>query len=128
MVNVCLLIGSVIVFVGLLSVAFLNRTLGKREWTGIIFVILGLAVVGVADFSSNDNDENHTKNDIITGDMLIVIAQIIQAIQMVVEEKFVQGENIPSLQAVGWEGLSCRQYQKNCDFKVDCNFQACLDL
>lgn len=97
--------GSVIVFVGLLSVAFLNRTLGKREWTGIIFVILGLAVVGVADFSSNDSDENHTKNDIITGDMLIVIAQIIQAIQMVVEEKFVQGENIPSLQAVGWEGL-----------------------
>lgn len=94
---------------GLLSVAFLNRTLGKREWTGIIFVILGLAVVGVADFASN-SDENHNKNDIITGDMLIVIAQIIQAIQMVVEEKFVQGENIPSLQAVGWEGLCCRKY------------------
>ncbi|XP_066255721.1 solute carrier family 35 member F6 [Euwallacea similis] len=97
--------GSVIVFVGLLSVAFLNRTLGKREWIGISFVILGLAIVGIADFISTDSDEQHNRNDIITGDMLIVIAQVIQAIQMVVEERFVQGENIPSLQAVGWEGL-----------------------
>lgn len=36
--------------------------------------------------------------------MLIVIAQIIQSIQMVVEEKFVAGQDIPPLQAVGWEG------------------------
>ncbi|XP_050316084.1 solute carrier family 35 member F6 [Anthonomus grandis grandis] len=98
--------GSVIVFVGILSVAFLHRTLGKREWFGILSVILGLGVVGLADFMSKDTSgENHNKNDIITGDMLIVIAQIIQAVQMVVEEKFVQGHNIPSLQAVGWEGL-----------------------
>ncbi|CAG9767731.1 unnamed protein product [Ceutorhynchus assimilis] len=97
--------GSVIVFVGLLSVAFLNRTLKKQEWVGILFVILGLAVVGVADFASKDSSENHNKNDIITGDLLIVIAQVIQAIQMVVEEKFVAGQNIPSLQAVGWEGV-----------------------
>lgn len=39
--------------------------------------------------------------------MLIIIAQIIQAIQMVVEEKFVSGQNIPPLQAVGWEGTYC---------------------
>ncbi|ENN71855.1 hypothetical protein YQE_11472, partial [Dendroctonus ponderosae] len=97
--------GSVIVFVGLLSVAFLNRNLERREWSGIGFVIIGLAVVGVADFVSQNGEQQHNKNDVITGDMLIVIAQIIQAVQMVVEEKFVRGENIPSLQAVGWEGL-----------------------
>ncbi|XP_030765066.1 solute carrier family 35 member F6 [Sitophilus oryzae] len=97
--------GSVIVFVALLSVAFLGKNLVKREWFGIGSVIIGLAIVGVADFVSNDNDGSHNKNDIITGDMLIVIAQIIQAIQMVVEEKFVGGLNIPPLQAVGWEGL-----------------------
>lgn len=38
--------------------------------------------------------------------MLIIIAQIIQAVQMVVEEKFVSGLNIPPLQAVGWEGIN----------------------
>ncbi|KAJ8921116.1 hypothetical protein NQ315_013586 [Exocentrus adspersus] len=98
--------GSVIIFVGLLSVGFLDRVLKNREWTGIFFVIAGLAIIGVADFVSKDtNTDNHGKNDIITGDMLIVIAQIITAIQMVVEEKFVAGQDIPPLQAVGWEGL-----------------------
>nr|CAI5818775.1 unnamed protein product [Callosobruchus analis] len=97
--------GSVIVFVGLLSVAFLGRVMIKRQWTGIFFIILGLALVGVADFFSKDSSsDNHSRNDVITGDLLIIIAQIIQAIQMVVEEKFVAGQNIPSLQAVGWEG------------------------
>ncbi|CAG9815222.1 unnamed protein product [Phaedon cochleariae] len=97
--------GSVIVFVGLLSTGFLHRVLNKRQWSGIVFVIIGLAVVGVADFISKDPDDSHGNNDIITGDMLIVIAQIIQSIQMVVEEKFVAGQDIPPLQAVGWEGL-----------------------
>ncbi|XP_044260608.1 solute carrier family 35 member F6 [Tribolium madens] len=98
--------GSVIVFVGLLSVGFLERMLKKREWVGIFFVIVGLAVVGAADFLTKDtNAQNHGRNDIITGDLLIVIAQIITAIQMVVEEKFVAGLDIPPLQAIGWEGL-----------------------
>ncbi|CAH1963878.1 unnamed protein product [Acanthoscelides obtectus] len=97
--------GSVIVFVGILSVAFLGRVMVKKQWTGIFFIISGLALVGVADFFSKDSsDDSHGRNDVITGDLLIIIAQIIQAIQMVVEEKFVAGQNIPSLQAVGWEG------------------------
>lgn len=95
--------GSVIIFVGLLSVAFLNRTLKRLEWTGIFLIILGLGVVGAADFLTKNNEE-HGRNDIITGDLLIIIAQIITAVQMVVEEKYVAGLNIPPLQAVGWEG------------------------
>ncbi|KAG5890717.1 hypothetical protein JTB14_026023 [Gonioctena quinquepunctata] len=98
--------GSVIVFVGLLSTGFLGRVLGKKQWAGIFLVIIGLTTVGVADFMSSDTSSSGKgKNDIITGDMLIVIAQVIQSIQMVVEEKFVSGQDIPALQAVGWEGL-----------------------
>ncbi|KAF2897995.1 hypothetical protein ILUMI_08179 [Ignelater luminosus] len=98
--------GAVIVFVGLLSVGFLERVLKKREWSGIVFVIIGLAVVGAADFIAKDtNTGNHGRNDIITGDLLIVIAQIITATQMVIEEKYVAGLDIPPLQAVGWEGI-----------------------
>lgn len=63
--------------------------------------------MGLADFISKESGATHNRNDIITGDMLIIIAQIIAAIQMVVEEKFVQGQNIPSLQAVGLEGTYC---------------------
>jgi len=39
------------------------------------------------------------------GDLLIIMAQIISATQMVYEEKFVNKHNVPALQAVGWEGL-----------------------
>lgn len=52
----------------MLSEAFLERTLKKKEWAGIISVVIGLALVGVADFVSKDtNNDNHGKNDIITG-------------------------------------------------------------
>ncbi|KAL1122051.1 hypothetical protein AAG570_003457 [Ranatra chinensis] len=100
--------GSVIVFVALLSMLFLKRRIAWKKWLGIIVVILGLAVVGVSDFispSSSGSDEEYTTKGIITGDLLIVVAQIITALQMVYEEKFVAGRDIPALQAVGWEGL-----------------------
>lgn len=98
--------GSVIIFVGVLSVAFLNRNLVSREWIGILFIIMGLAVVGLSDFMSNDgNDSSYSKNNIITGDLLIILAQIITAVQMVYEERYVAGLDIPALQAVGWEGF-----------------------
>jgi hypothetical protein len=39
-----------------------------------------------------------------SGDTLIIGAQVVAATQMVLEEKFVSGLDIPALQAVGWEG------------------------
>ena len=39
------------------------------------------------------------------GDLLIIMAQIIVATQMVYEQKFVMRYNVPALQAVGWEGM-----------------------
>lgn len=67
--------GSVIVFTGLFSVGFLNRKLGVREWTGIAFVIAGLACVGASDIlTMEDTDIN--ANSIITGDLLIIFAQV----------------------------------------------------
>ncbi|XP_053680107.1 solute carrier family 35 member F6 [Anopheles nili] len=101
-----LLRGSVIIFVAILSVAFLNRTLVKREWFGIGFIMVGLVVVGLSDVVSNDNTgSQYTKNNVITGDLLIILAQIITAVQMVYEEYYVTALNIPALQAVGWEGF-----------------------
>lgn len=95
--------GSVIVFVALLSVMFLGRRLIIREWSGIVFIIIGLVLVGMADLRSSVSAEMNTSN-ILLGDMLIIIAQVITASQMVFEERFVAGLDIPALQAVGWEG------------------------
>jgi hypothetical protein len=52
------------------------------------------------------------------GDLLIIGAQVVAATQMVLEEKFVSGLDIPALQAVGWEGkyFAIKLWQKiiNC--------------
>ena len=95
--------GSVIIFVALFSKFFLGRQLGIRRWIGILFIATGLAIVGVSDMLSNDNKGNST--NILIGVCLIVVAQIITATQMTYEEKYVGSLNIPSLQAVGWEGI-----------------------
>jgi len=39
------------------------------------------------------------------GDILVVGAQIVVAIQMVIEEKFISKYKVPPLQVVGWEGV-----------------------
>ncbi|XP_031621338.1 solute carrier family 35 member F6 [Contarinia nasturtii] len=96
--------GAVIIFVALLSVAFLQRRLIAREWTGIFIIVVGLAMVGMADMLES-GDSGKSRNDIITGDLLILAAQVITAVQMVYEEKYVAGMDIPALQAVGYEGL-----------------------
>lgn len=97
--------GSVIVFTTVFSILFLKRRIRIRmyQWVGVFFVICGLAVVGLADMFFSNNS-TYSFGDIIMGDTLIIIAQLITASQMVVEEKFVSG-NVHPLQAVGWEGF-----------------------
>ncbi|EFN78988.1 solute carrier family 35 member F6 [Harpegnathos saltator] len=96
--------GAVIVFTGIFSIVFLHRKLRAWEWTGIAFVIVGLALVGASDMLTSENADMDT-NSMLTGDLLIIFAQVITAIQMVVEEKFVGEQDIPALQAIGWEGI-----------------------
>lgn len=67
--------GSVIVFTGILSMGFLDRKLGSREWSGIGLVIMGLALVGISDLMMNDGTAGST-NSILTGDLLIICAQV----------------------------------------------------
>ncbi|KAK6057483.1 hypothetical protein COOONC_05001 [Cooperia oncophora] len=58
--------GAVIVFTGLLSVGLLGARIQGFKWIGMVFVILGLAVVGVTDILYDD-DPLDDKNAIITG-------------------------------------------------------------
>lgn len=59
--------GAVIIFTGLLSVTFLGRRLVVSQWVGILITILGLIVVGLADFLSGNKDNGRKLSDIITG-------------------------------------------------------------
>ncbi|XP_076056122.1 transport and golgi organization 9 isoform X2 [Oratosquilla oratoria] len=98
--------GAVIIFTGLLSVAFLGRKLRYFQWMGMFTVIVGLIVVGLSDFLGTGTDsDGKDLNSIITGDLLIIAAQVVTATQMVVEEKFITKYNVPPLVVVGWEGI-----------------------
>ncbi|XP_018425361.1 PREDICTED: solute carrier family 35 member F6 [Nanorana parkeri] len=96
--------GAVIIFTGLLSVAFLGRKLECSQWVGILVTIGGLVIVGLADLLSGHHTGKNL-NDVITGDLLIIMAQIVASIQMVLEEKYVYKHNVHPLRAVGTEGL-----------------------
>ncbi|XP_069089799.1 solute carrier family 35 member F6 [Pleurodeles waltl] len=96
--------GAVVIFTGLLSVAFLGRKLLWSQWIGIFITIAGLVVVGLADLLSSGDQEESLSN-VITGDLLIIMAQIIAAIQMVLEEKFMNKHDVHPLRAVGTEGF-----------------------
>lgn len=100
--------GAVIVFTGLFSMIFLKRRLFAYKWIGITIVLAGLAIIGCADMffpDSSKRADDPSSESIITGDLLIVVAQIISATQMVLEEKFVCEKNVAPLRAVGWEGF-----------------------
>lgn len=96
--------GAVIIFTGLLSVGMLGARIQPYKWFGMLFVMLGLVVVGVTDILYDD-DPLDDKNAIITGNLLIIMAQIIVAIQMVYEQKYLHQYDVPALFAVGLEGL-----------------------
>ena len=97
--------GSVIIFTGLLSVAFLDSKLQLYKWVGMFSVIIGLALVGVGDFIFFQKGQHTDKYTVLAGDLLIIAAQGIVAIQMTFEEKIIKKYQVPPLQAVGWEGI-----------------------
>ena len=50
-------IGATIIFIGLLSVAFLKKRLEWFRWTGMAVVVCGVAMVGAADFIKTGEGE-----------------------------------------------------------------------
>ena len=97
--------GSVIIFTGLLSVAFLKTKLKLHQWVGMFTVVVGLVLVGIGDYVFFQQTQYMEKNTVLAGDLLIVFAQGIVAIQVTFEERVIKKYKVPALQGVGWEGI-----------------------
>lgn len=98
-----------VVFTGILSVIFLKRKLKPYHWFSMLLVLAGAAIVGSATQVCKSSDSGGSNPAL--GNALIVAAQVIVAVQMVVEEKLLGSYDIPALQAVGWEGFWVRAPQ-----------------
>ncbi|KAK6200945.1 putative UDP-galactose transporter [Scheffersomyces amazonensis] len=101
--------GSVVLFVAMLSVLFLNRKITKLEWVSLFFVSLGVALVGL---SGSKNAESSSTTDgvslsglVILGISLIVVGELLQAFQFVIEEHILDKHPIVPLQIVYSEGF-----------------------
>jgi len=116
--------GALVLWVGVLSVIFLRRHLYLYQWSALVIVTLGVALVGLAGTLDkrasfpNGDDLVATVLDIATstradddpakvalGVILILIAQIFTASQYVVEEKIMSHYSVEPLMAVTLEGM-----------------------
>ncbi|EYC06754.1 hypothetical protein Y032_0074g878 [Ancylostoma ceylanicum] len=95
--------GALIVCTGLLSIFMVAAKIPGFKWMGMLLVVMGLVVVGVTDILCGDHVE-HSKQDIIVGDVLCVVAQVFVALQLVLEQKYMAKYDVEPLFAVGLEG------------------------
>jgi len=93
--------GMIVVFTGIFSKIFLNAKLYTYHYLGMGCIIVGTFIVGLS--SVIYGHDSSAKNPLL-GDVLVIIAQLAAATQMVVEEKFIGKYNVPPLQVVGNEG------------------------
>jgi len=113
---------AVVVFTAMLSVIILKKKLRAYHWIAIMFIVLGVFIVGYVsiyyadddakkdgtntDDNTDDDDSGTTSNSAkLVGNILIIIAQFMVAVQMVVEEKIIGKYGAPALKAVGCEGI-----------------------
>lgn len=92
---------SLILFTGLLSVLVLRTKLRPYHWIGMVIIMTGLIVIGSGDFKTNEN--LHWKATL--GDALVLVSQLLTAMQVIAEEKLLKKFNVDPLKAAGWEGL-----------------------
>jgi hypothetical protein len=86
-------------------VLFLGRKQYLFHWIGVTLVAIGSALVGLAAVVSTNTAQNADYPHAMTGNIIIIVAQVIVASQMVIEERLVSGYKIPALEVVGFEGI-----------------------
>jgi len=104
-----------VIFAGFFTVVILKRSLFSHQWTGILLITVGSALVGAASVLMDNKKGNFMIHNNTTspqlpsnpllGNALVILAQVFQAIQFIVEEKFLVKYHTPVLLAIGSEGI-----------------------
>jgi drug/metabolite transporter (DMT)-like permease len=97
--------GSLVVFTGILSVIFLKAKLYYHHWGGIVLIVIGTVLVGLSSVLNVSSTPSSSARNPLVGNVLVVAAQVLAAIQFVVEEKLLKNVDAAPLQVVGWEGF-----------------------
>eukprot|EP00440_Ansanella_granifera_P054598 gb/GFBE01059186.1/.p1 GENE.gb/GFBE01059186.1/~~gb/GFBE01059186.1/.p1 ORF type:complete len:347 (+),score=83.04 gb/GFBE01059186.1/:1-1041(+) len=94
--------GTIVVFVCLMSLAFLGRQQQSYQRFGVGLVTSGILMVSMSAMMA---DKGGHPGNLLTGIALCIFAQVFQASMFVYEEKIMSQYPVEPLQVVGMEGL-----------------------
>jgi len=97
--------GSSVVFTCALSCAFLGRKIHAFQWFSVLLIVIGITIVGYVSIANTKPGATKDQTSVMIGDILIVLAQVATAVQMVVEEKLMSKFPSAPLKVVGLEGM-----------------------
>lgn len=95
--------GSVIIFTCFFSIRFMDKRMTRIHWTAILIVCVAIIIVGVAGLFVEKN-QNANFGTYILGLALIVLGQLVGAVQFVLEEYLMVSMHVTPTLLVGWEG------------------------
>ncbi|KAJ5075224.1 hypothetical protein M0811_07577 [Anaeramoeba ignava] len=98
---------TVIIFTAFLAVVYRKHKLPKYEWFGVIIVVIGLVIVGVATLKAPEDTSNGSSSVTLRaiGILLVTIGQLVWAFQTIFEEQLLHDINATEWTIVGFEGM-----------------------
>eukprot|EP00884_Botryococcus_braunii_P000695 jgi/Botrbrau1/10626/Bobra.154_1s0015.1 len=97
--------GAEMIFSAGLSVTCLKRRLLRWHYIGIACCLAGITLVGASSLLESQSSKGSNPTMVLLGMFLIVIAQFVQASQVVVEDYAMSDGGMAPLKVVGYEGL-----------------------
>eukprot|EP00930_Biecheleria_cincta_P093883 TRINITY_DN8453_c0_g1_i1.p1 TRINITY_DN8453_c0_g1~~TRINITY_DN8453_c0_g1_i1.p1 ORF type:complete len:400 (-),score=67.57 TRINITY_DN8453_c0_g1_i1:526-1725(-) len=99
--------GATIIFAAIASIIFLGRKLLCFNWLGLFLCVVGVTTVGLANMSSAADSGGSTKDSasLAFGMTLTLLAQVVQALQVIAEEFLMKDVDLPAAEIIGWEGI-----------------------
>eukprot|EP00928_Gymnodinium_smaydae_P021110 TRINITY_DN18214_c0_g1_i1.p1 TRINITY_DN18214_c0_g1~~TRINITY_DN18214_c0_g1_i1.p1 ORF type:complete len:428 (+),score=74.08 TRINITY_DN18214_c0_g1_i1:66-1349(+) len=100
--------GANIIFAAIFTIIILRRQLHAFHWLGVTLALLGILAVSVAAISSgpaDGDDKNSNGASVAFGVGIVVLAQVIQAAQIILEEQLLNDLDMDPLLIVGMEGI-----------------------
>ena len=95
--------GIIVVICALLSVIFLKQRLHRHHWTGVVFIVAGVAEVGWVAITIEGDSSGSTSPAF--GIALLLISQCFTGAMFIVEEKLLSQYYLDPFKVVGTEGM-----------------------
>ncbi|OHT12026.1 Integral membrane protein [Tritrichomonas foetus] len=104
--------GAHIIFTSLFSILFLKKKITGHEWVGIVIIIVALILIGwsgmyIPGIDGSLEQDTHTAGEKFLGAMLVIIAQVFHATQVILEEYLIRFVGtVGALEVIGNEGFA----------------------